>query len=320
MWWTPETKDERRIAEILPRLATRFRAASEDELVLGVGTYITPNGLVPLLLINQWKAETLAPIAYALHRTGLPEVVSARLTAWELPDDTVFLLVTPPEPLASTTAAVAVPGAAIRHRVPGGKSATAGVSLACGACVSHPCSFLTVGHFAPAGAPVELAEKRRFGRTRYQSIGNVALCLDPRSTPGVPGYDVAIVTAPGHVQCHTPPFGGIARLQGPLRRPQLATLHSGVSGVVANVALSGTLTDYGGNGCLWKNSWLVLPSNTTVQGDSGGVVVLDPAQTVAGMIVGGSRLPSSKTYMAQYAHDMESLVNDVLNPAGYTLV
>jgi hypothetical protein len=320
MWWEPRSNDEIRMAEILPRLERRYIAQYSSQFVLGVGSFFSQEGLRPLLLLNQMATEVLPPVPYVINIELLPPTVFEQLRAWELPYDTMFFFVTPPEPVATHFGARMGPGTAIRCKATKTRG-TLAVAVAGKPGWLPVRGFLTVGHLAPlgCGSIIELIEVSRFGRTRYRSIGRVVECITPMISSGQPEYDAAIVKLLPLRQLGALPYRGLARIRSPLTQPLLATLHGGVSGVVAPAALVGGLTAYGGPWGIWKNSWIVLPSGLISQGDSGGILVLDETKTVAGMIVGGSRVENSTVYMAQYAHDMEALERDVLQPRGFRL-
>jgi hypothetical protein len=320
MWWQPETEDERRLANTLPRLERRFLEEQLRGIVLGVGSLFSERGLLPLLLVNHGLVSArvvFSPVSIT-DRELVPARLRDYLISWELPSDALLLPVTPPEPLAAPQPVVST-GRVIRCQVTHAR-ATIGIALAHHGSKISPRHFLTVGHFASPGlgSTVELVKNRGFYFTQYVPIGNVVQQIDPIRTPGIPAYDYAIVQLISSLPILSPPHNGIAQIRSPLPQPILATLYGGVSGIVPSAALCGTLNAYG-TPAVWKNSWIVVPSGVISQGDSGGILVLNSTQAVAGMVVGGSRKPNSTVYMVQYAHDMESIEQDILQPAGFSL-
>jgi hypothetical protein len=169
------------------------------------------------------------------------------------------------------------------------------------------------------GSTVELIHTSWLVFTQYYAIGRVVECVTPTAASTTAEYDAAIVELYNPNLFSNLPHRGVAHIRSPQPQPLLSTLFGGVSGAVGPAAIVGSLTAYGGPAGIWKNSWLVQPSGMISQGDSGGVLLRDADQTVVGMIVGGSRVPNSTRYMAQYAHDMESLASDVLKPRGYQI-
>lgn len=315
MWWKPGTDSELRMADLLTRLEKQFIKSVSEELVFGVGCFLGEE-LRPLLLVNGYSVGFYGQV---VDWKRLPPAVENLLTPWELPEDTRFLPVTPPEPLSALTPQSIVSGAAIRCQSTH-KRATLCVAVTDNASPNTaPNAFLTVGHLAPQGSTIELIERSWLSPTRYHPIGQVIRSSDPANSPGQPGYAAAVVDLSSGLIVRGSAHKGVAAISSPLHQPLLATLFGGVSGIVAQVGLCGSLVAYGGINGIWKNSWLVLPSGLISAGDSGSMIVTDATNNVAGMIVGGSRIPNSNVYMAQYAHDMESLERDVLIPAGYSV-
>lgn len=316
MWWEAKSEEEKRLKELLGRLEPRFVEQVKSEFVLGVGAlfdfkrYGLP--LVPLLLVNEIGTDMLNHI---VREPELPESIRIRLKAWELPVETRFFFVTLPE-LASYRAAIpATPGAAIRCQNTGDR-ATLGVALAKNhppSQTSHPTAFLTVGHFTQTGSVIELAS------WRHPAIGSVFYHQDPQRNPGQPGYDVAVVDIYFHTILSQPTHAGVAHIQSPINVP-LPCMLQGSTGHIRQTSIVGSLNAYGSAVGVWKNSWLLLPSGTIRKGDSGGTLIIYQTNEVVGMVVGGSRFPNSKSYMAQYAHDMASIEADILTGQGYSVI
>lgn len=316
MWWKAKGDEENKLKALLGRLESRFVEQVKSEFVLGVGAlfdyrrYKLP--LVPLLLVNGVGTDMLNHI---LRESELPETMRIELKAWELPAESRFFFVTPPE-LASYQAAIpATPGAAIRCQLTGDQ-ATLGVALANNlppSQASHPKAFLTAGHFTQTGSVIELVSRR------HPAIGTVSYTQDPRRNPGQPGYDVAVVDIHPHIILSQPAHAGVAHIQSPINVPLPCTLQC-PAGRIRQAGIVGSLNAYGSAVGVWKNSWLVLPSGIIRKGDSGGTLISCQTNEVVGMVVGGSRFPNSGSYMAQYAHDMASVETDILIGQGYSIV
>jgi hypothetical protein len=339
MWWPPETEDERRVAGILPGLQGRFMEDLSRGIVFGVGAMFAGGRLFPMLLLNQALAGVRLSAGRApdpiFGRENFPPALAEYISGWNVPANTVYLPVSAPEPLHAVRqpasmrsrlaryfprlvhSPLASSGSAIRC-VDTRTRATLGVPLVCPKCGLCK-AFLTVGHIVEKGSKIELVETHRWRPTRYKAIGSVVEYCNPSDTPGQPAYDFAVVHVDPSVQIEGPRHKGAARIRSPQSVPLLATLHGAISGIVPQAGIIGSLSVYGAESYTWKNSWLVLPSGLTSQGDSGGILILDSEQAVVGMMVGGSRTPNSTSYMAQYAEDMESLERDVLAPACFLL-
>ena len=329
MWWKPQSANEERVNELLSRIEGRFIEQRQTEVVLAIGSLFGDGLLHPLILLNQNLTglpkdpyQLGVPLRLGQTDSGLSIDMRRLLATWELPAETRVLFVTPPEPLSSSSTAHLWSGAPIRCQQTHVKS-TVGAPLALQKNRGQLWGFLTVGHAAPRGlgSVVELIDKRGWFRaTRYWPVGTVAISLSPSPSSGRPEYDVAVVKLSLALQLNPIRHQGIARLRSPVAQPLIGTVYGAASGVVGGAAIVGALTDLGGANGLWKNCWLVVPSGLISQGDSGAILVLRNSRQVAGIIVGGSRVLTSTTYMAQYAQDMESIDRDVLQPQGLEMM
>ena len=316
MWWKAKSEEENRLKELIGRLESRFVEQVKSEFVLGVGALfdLRRYGLpaVPLLLVNEIGTDMLNHI---VRESELPESIRIQLKAWELPGETRFFFVTPPE-LASYQGPIsATPGAAIRCQSTGDQ-ATLGVALAKNpppSQASRPTAFLTAGHFTQTGSVIELAS------WRHPAIGSVFYSQDPRRNQGQPGYDVAVVDIYSRIILSQPAHAGVAHIQSPINVP-LPCMLQRPAGRIRQTSIVGSLNAYGSAVGVWKNSWLVLPSGIIRKGDSGGTLISCQTNEVVGMVVGGSRFPNSGSYMAQYAHDMASVEADILISQGYSVI
>jgi hypothetical protein len=277
----------------------------------------------PLVLLNQDMADVSAGSMTPYFRSELPPAAQEEVRQWDLPDDTVFLFVSSPEAViaAATTRQTE---RAIRCSSTGSLG-TAGVRLKrIGESAGAACAFLTVGHMFPNGlnSVVEVVKHRRprwLLSPRYQRIGQVVKFSTPEGA-NQPAYDAAVVetgvATPLPELAHT----GAALTPPYYEEPVLGTIYGGVSGVVKDAGIVGTLRAHGDpKKMLWKNSWILVPSGAIVQGDSGSAFILNDENKVAGMVVGGSRRGASKSYMAQYVQDMASIQRDFLRPAGFSI-
>ena len=322
MWWPPKTPDEVALGEVVPRLQEQFFSTLTNELVLGVGSFFSPTGLVPMLLLNEsllWQGSPtfkknlgqfpMTPLA------TVPPAIKNQVPGWQFPNEGVALFVSPPEPCASGDTIVATTGAAIRCQATRARG-TLGLHLVS----PRSRAFLTVGHLCPmgVGSVVELVNERIFG-SDASPLGKIVAASNPVTAGGVPAYDYAVIDLDPSVKIEAPKHHGCAVIPSPLTQPLRATLHGAVSGVKPDAAICGALNVHGGPYGIWKNSWMLLPSGIVSQGDSGAALLLNSDQSALGMVVGGSRFDGSDSYLVQYAHDMESLQRDVLSPAGYAL-
>jgi hypothetical protein len=166
------------------------------------------------------------------------------------------------------------------------------------------------------GTSVDRVKRTLFRRrSRMSPYGHVMLRQDPIDTPGLPGYDVALIRPTS-----TRLLPSTRRLRpaslGPyLDFPVAGHLCGAYSGVV-DASINGALKYFGDRTRIWENAWLVGPSGLAAHGDSGGAIVDTDGASVQGMLVGGSRREGSLEFEWQYAHDMESLERDVLRPLG----
>jgi hypothetical protein len=290
-----------------------------EMLIRGSGRYrYSP----PLVLLNMDLAvRPIVPMA-PYFRFDLPTAAESEVASWNLPDETVFLFVSPPEPVSVRAPVATQTNRAIRCASTGGLG-TAGVRLRRTNAPTGPGAFLTVGHLFPGGrdSVVEEVEYRwpRWLRPLHSHrVGRVANCSSPVGA-NVPAYDAAVVEM--EAASHLPDLAhsGVAVTPPHYTSPVLGTIYGGVSGVVRDASIVGTLNAYGSPEMLWKNSWILTPSGAIVRGDSGSAFVLDDANQVAGMVVGGSRRGTSKKYTAQYVQDMASIERDFLRPAGFSV-
>jgi hypothetical protein len=287
------------------------------------GERLPSHGSYPLVLLNQDLADqSIIPMAPYL-RFDLPAAARAEVGQWNLPDDTVFLFVSPPEAVGAEAPAVKQNNRAIRCATTGSLG-TAGVRLTGNnAPAGASGAFLTVGHMFPNGCNslVEVVKHRwpRWLRSpHYQQVGRVVSHSTPQGANG-PAYDAAVVEmdveSPFPDLAHT----GVALTPPHYEQPVLGTVYGGVSGVVRDAGIVGAMRAHGSPEMLWKNSWLLVPAGAIVRGDSGGAFVLDGENKVAGMVVGGSRVGTSSRFMVQYVQDMASIQKDFLRPAGFSI-
>lgn len=240
-------------------------------------------------------------------------LVGEYLMPWQAPPTTTVVAVARPEPVLSWASA-RFAGASVIRSFDSRARGTVGVSIR--RADGSRCGFLTAGHVAGVeGTSVELGRRSRWWRrrTKWGVIGSAVSVSDPVSSPGQPGWDAAVVEAPGN----WPVFRGVAELSPQLHEPLLATMMGGVSGR-ANVEIIGSLMAYGDKrGRMWADSWLMLPSGTAIHGDSGSAVV--GRDGLLGILVGAARRPKTQAFSAQYVQDIHSLSREFLDPNGFML-
>jgi hypothetical protein len=316
MWWEPESNAERLVAESVSRLSNIFLERIRDGIVFGVGAWFNDEFPRPLLLVNYEAFESPHPLPSLFERDSAER--SQYLREWNLPGNTALLAVSRPEPSSVLiTARSAMP---IRSRDCFSR-ATLGPGL-CPIGSADARAFLTVGHMfdgAVSGTDeVELIVRDWPWPTKHIPIGKVVQCLSPFSQASAkPAYDYAIVGLGSEVSLKEAVCRGVASIGAPIHEPRLVTIFGSVSGVIPNGGIVGSLLAVGDERGIWANSWLILPSGLTAPGDSGSLVAFSATGEAVGMIVGGSKLLGSNSYMVQYAQDMQSLCRDVIHPAGY---
>jgi len=283
-------------------------------VLLGVGSYITPEGLTPLVVVSASAAPDLKEGAMPVPFSELPEKIREVLPGWAAQADVRALVTGPPEPLSGSVCwGDSIRCSSARTRGAVGPSvewtATDG---------SRKEGFLTAGHVTPngRGTVVESVTIRRLRPSTYQNIGTVTFFDDPINHPGIATYDVAVVdTSSTSVSITAANHHGVATIQAPLQAPLEASMLGAVSGMVPKVALEGALLVMGDRSTrLWKNCWIMVPSAAAAQGDSGATVLVNSTAEIAGIVVGGSRFQASPTYMVQYVQSMETLEADWLVP------
>lgn len=332
MWWRPTSGKEADVADKVRSLEKWFYEVSRSDLIFGVGTAFAEGELVPLVLINRARLSPFPGAAGAkespresITTRGVDDLkgtVFEQVKVLSLPSETRFIAVIRPIPLAAAGPLSMVSGDPIRCAQSHAKG-TAGLLVertdAHGRSIP---GFLTAGHVTPngTGSAVEAIVKHGLFPTTYPTIGQVSRHNDPISSPNVAGYDFAVVdTDPSVVNVTGPSHNGAGHIAGPLTQPVGVTMYAG-SATVANAVVMGALLVVGDPvSRLWKNCWLLLPSGIATQGDSGSGVILNSPFEAVGMVVGGSRMVPSASYLVQYMHDMESLDVDILRPNGIRL-
>lgn len=273
-------------------------------------------------MLNEELLGPPSPIPQLLSLELLPSHIREISDRWEVPEATVFLAVTEPEPLSSA------------QRVP----VSAGGVLRCSATKKHGTigpvverydesgnrfsEILTAGHVTPNGngSVIEIVQQRRLLGPTYHQIGRVFFHEDPALRPGVPGYDVSIIELDPNAYISGFKPAGVAAIQAPLREPLLCTMYGGVSGIFHQTGIVGALTSYGNQNRLWKNSWLMVPSNIASLGDSGSLVSINNTSEAVGLFVGGSRAANAAWYLCWYAQDLYSIQSEVLSPHKITIM
>lgn len=332
MWWRPTNANEADVAEKVRSLEKWFYQIVRSDLIFGVGTTFAGDKLVPLILINRASisplpgaADAKEPLRDSVRSRGVDDLkgtVFEKVNVSQLPSETRFVPVIRPIPLAAAGPLSLVSGDPIRCAQSHARG-TAGlpVDRTDDEGRSTP-GFLTAGHVTPngTGSTVEAIIKHGLLPTTYPTIGHVSLHNDPIANPNVAGYDFAVVdTDPSRVSVTGPGHQGATHIVAPLTQPVGVTMYAS-SGTVTNAVVMGALLVVGDPlARLWKNCWLLLPSGIATQGDSGSGVILKSPVEAVGMVVGGSRMVPSASYLVQYMHDMESLDVDVLKPNGIRL-
>ncbi|HET7568838.1 MAG TPA: hypothetical protein VFJ91_12660 [Gaiellaceae bacterium] len=281
-------------------------------------------GARALLVVDHGDVDRLREEAYGHHkasRRGLEEphlisisedeLVASALGRWQLPDDAVVLPLGPPEPLSSVTALL--PRARV---VRSGQTRERGTACCVVRSRSGRYGFLTAGHVAGnTGGVVELGRTRLWGRrVEWAPIGTVAYASDPIETPGVAGWDAAVVETAGSRGW---PALRAVPLPPALPVPLPVTMLGGPSGEVS-VEVIASMREFGSGRRVWRDSWLMLPSGTAVQGDSGSAVI-ESGDRLVGLVVGGSRERGSHAFSAQYVQDADSLCREFLERRGYCI-
>jgi hypothetical protein len=316
MWWEPRSNAEELIARSQSRLRDMFLERIREETVFGVGTWFADGVLRPLLLVNHEHLGIQQPSLVLLDGDSIRGFEFLR--EWDLPENIVLLAVSRPEP--SSASVSARPSSPIRSQ----DSLERG-TLGAGLCPSGhltPSAFLTVGHMLDGSVrnlgEVELIARKWPFPTRYVPIGKVVRSQSPfAQNPVTPSYDFAIVELHPNVFLKAAMCRGVAQVNGPIHQPEMVRVFGGVSGIVTNAAIVGSLLAGGGKYGVWLNSWILVPSGATADGDSGGLVTLACSGEAVGMIVGASTLPHSNVFAVQYVQDMQSICRDIIQPAGY---
>src|SRR3989442_723865 len=128
MWWDPASESEVEVSNWLRYAGRTFASDPEKFLVFGVGSFITPQGLRPLVLLNQFLVPELSTVPTFLPYEFVPQRILQQLTKWELPWSTVFLAVTSPEQLSASPPIGVTQGSVLRCQATG-KQGTVGPSV-----------------------------------------------------------------------------------------------------------------------------------------------------------------------------------------------
>lgn len=321
MWWEPSSDSEREVVIWLKSAQERHLSERDRSQVWGVGSYIVPKGIRPLVLLNEALLDEPSPVPRLLPLWLLPNHIHEKLKEWNFPESTVFLALTEPEPLSNAYSIPVSAGAVLRCTA-SNKQGTIGPSVeGYDASGNRLKGILTAGHVTPNGngSAVEIVQQRRLLPPIYQHIGSVIYHKDPVSHTG-PSYDVSVVKLDKNTHITGFKPAGVAAIQGPLTQPLLCTMYGGVSGIFHQAGIVGALTSYGNQNRLWSNSWLMLPSTVATVGDSGSLVSINSTSEAVGLLVGGSRAANAPWYLCWYAQDLFSIQNDVLSSIKLTIV
>ena len=189
--------------------------------------------------------------------------------------------------------------------------------------------FLSAGHVFPNGlnSVAELETPRQFTSNSYSALGSVVAHADPVYAAGRGGWDYSLVALNLGI---IPPAGltsTVASLPLTLPEPLPVTMHGGISGVQSGGIIGALLTLGVPRGSasavisrLWRDCWILIPSATAQQGDSGAAVLNAASNEAIGILVGGSRQLPATTYAVQYVQDLENLLRYEPALTGVSLV
>ena len=284
--------------------------------LLGVGSLSLSWGSVGLVLADARVVDFDAGDLLHPRGDGSPPFVvpldtigdhgREQLRLWQAPPRTLVMAVEPPEPLGvlSTSRPVWTQAVPIVSPVSGVRG-TLGPRIA--SSQGHS-AFLTAGHVTgPPGSPIERIHPRRFRPTKREPLGSVVAQWDP---VGCPGYDVAVV-AKDRKAVGPAPVLPIARVDQYRSGAFPATLIGGMSGR-GDGLIEGSLALHTDGTRRWTNSWIFVPGQLGMEGDSGSAVITPDGEAL-GILVGGSRLKGSRAFAALYVQDLESIERDVLS-------
>jgi hypothetical protein len=189
--------------------------------------------------------------------------------------------------------------------------------------------FLSAGHVFPLGlnSVAQLEIPQRFSSNSYSVLGTVVAHADPVNAGSPGGWDYALIGLDAGIVPPAALTSTVASLSTTLPQPLPVTMHGGISGVQSG-GIVGVLMTLGvpsppapaAISRLWRDSWILIPSATAQQGDSGAAVLDAASYEAIGILVGGSRQLPATTYAVQYVQDLESLLQHELALASVSLV
>lgn len=188
MWWKPASEHEREVSEWLHYGSERFLSERERGQVWGIGSYISADGVQPLILLNEAIVDEPSPVPRLLPLRLLPASIREEFGRWEFPERTVFLAVTEPEPLSNSSTIPVAAGDVLRCPVTKEEGTIGPAIEGYNDNGNKFVGILTAGHVIRQGkgSSVEVVQQRRLLPPLYHLVRLFLVCLfpSPRS-PGV---------------------------------------------------------------------------------------------------------------------------------------